>query len=138
MPPATASRAGVTPEASRDRSSGTFAKNMSLHPYFPPSLLFYFMVCVAIGFISVVLLSRKFNPFWIYICAATSFLPTILAGIWLFWAFTTFGNSGYVGTRDPQEIFAALYRSFLQGAFSTFVLLTLDGFIVWRAQQTHR
>jgi len=28
MPPASASRAGVTPEASRDRSSGTFGKNM--------------------------------------------------------------------------------------------------------------
>jgi len=26
MPPASASRAGVTPEASRDRSSGTFGK----------------------------------------------------------------------------------------------------------------
>jgi len=30
MPPASASRAGVTPEASRDRSSGTFGKKMKL------------------------------------------------------------------------------------------------------------
>ena len=30
MPPASASRAGVTPEASRDRSSGTFAENIYL------------------------------------------------------------------------------------------------------------
>jgi hypothetical protein len=105
---------------------------MSLHPYYPPTLLSLLFVSLVIGIITFIVLSRKFTPLRIYLSTASAFVPIILAGIWFFWAFTTYGNSGYVGVRDPREIFQALNSAFLQGAFFTFILLVLVGFIVWR------
>ena len=105
---------------------------MSLHPYYPPTLLFFLFVSVVIGIISYIVLSRKFNPLWIFFSTASAFVPIILAAIWFFWAFTTYGNSGYVGARDPREIFEALNSSFLHGAFFTCILLVLDSFMIWK------
>lgn len=60
MPPAfSASRAGVTPEASRDRSSGTFAEYMILAYALPPLWMMvsaaYLLIAVPTVFISSVL-----------------------------------------------------------------------------------
>ena len=105
---------------------------MRLHPYYPPTLLSFLFISVVIGILSFLVLSRKFNPLWIYLSTASAFVPIILAGIWFFWAFTTYNKSGYASLRDPREIFEALNSSFLHGAFFTCILLLLDGFIVWK------
>lgn len=114
------------PKASGGRSSGTFAENMTLHPFSPPGLITYCLCALIIAGFVVFVKPGHESRFLTIIKTGSSFIPLGMGSVWLLWSITSIGRSGYTGPVSPEEVLATIARSFWLGTAITCGLFVLN------------